>query len=166
MSLQLKLIKKCQVSQTWVDWLNDKDVTKYSENRFKKHTKDSQKKFLRQKLKNKSSKIFKILLKKEHIGIVELSNINYFHKHCEVAYMIGKKKYWNRGIGKDVIKKISNLAFNKLSMRKIYAGTYENNFGSIKILQKNGFKIEGKIKNFFKFSNSKRVAKVIFGISK
>ena len=166
MSLQLKLIRKCVVSKIWLNWLNDKEVTKYSENRLRKHSKISQKEFLKEKLKNKRSLIFKIFFKKEHIGIVELSNVNHFHKHCEVTYMIGRKEYWNRGIGTRLISKISNFAFNKLSMKKIYAGTYENNFGSMKILKNNGYKVEGRIKNFFKFSHSKRVAKVIFGVTK
>ena len=166
MFLQLKLIKKCEVSQTWVNWLNDKEVTKYSENRLKKHTKASQKKFLKKKSKDKSSLMFKIFFKKKHVGIVELSHINRFHKCCEVSYRIGDKENWNKGIGTHVITKISNFAFNKLLMQKIYAGAYQNNFASIKILKNNGFKIEGKIKNFFKLSNSKRVAKVILGVTR
>ena len=36
----------------------------------------------------------------------------------------------------------------------------------VKILKNNGYKVEGRIKNFFKFSHSKRVAKVIFGVTK
>lgn len=166
MSLKLKLIKRPEVSQTWVNWLNDKEVTKYSENRFKKHTKTSQKKFLKQKLKNKGSLVFKVFFQKEHIGVVEISNINHFHRHCEISYMIGKKEFWNRGIATRIVNKASGLAFKKLSMKKIYAGTYENNFGSMKVLKNNGFKIEGKIKNFFQFTRSKRVSKVILGVTK
>ena len=112
MSIRLKLIKRCAVSDDWIKWLNDKDVTKYSENRLKKHSKVSQRKFLKKKLKDKNSMLFKIFFKNEHIGVVELSNINYYHKHCELMYMIGKKKYWNQGIGKIVIKLIDSFYKN------------------------------------------------------
>ena len=80
--------------------------------------------------------------------------------------MIGKKLFWNKGIGSSSVSKGLDYAFKKLLMQKICAGTYENNLGSIKVLKNNGFKKEGKIKNFFKFSKSKRVSKIVFGISK
>ena len=59
-----------------------------------------------------------------------------------------------------------DLTFNKLSMVKVFSYTYANNIASNKVLLKNGFKIEGKIKKFLKFSNSKRVNQLVFGINK
>ena len=47
MELKLRIIKKCIISQDWIRWLNDKEVTKYSDNRLKKHSKSSQKEFLK-----------------------------------------------------------------------------------------------------------------------
>ena len=65
-SVKIKQIKKNnEVTKNWVKWLNDKDVTKYSKNRFKKHTLLSQKKFLLSKLKSKKNLIFKIFIKKK-----------------------------------------------------------------------------------------------------
>ena len=56
--LKLRRIKYTDFSSDWVRWLNDKVVTKYSEKRFKRHTIKSQKDFLRNKLKSKSSLLF------------------------------------------------------------------------------------------------------------
>ena len=37
-NIKLVQYKKPSVSQNWIRWLNDKDVTKYSDQRFIKHT--------------------------------------------------------------------------------------------------------------------------------
>ncbi|AEA80550.1 hypothetical protein SAR11G3_00075 [Candidatus Pelagibacter sp. IMCC9063] len=47
--MKVKIIKLKSYShiKKWVSWLNDKDVTKFSEQRFTKHTESSQKKFIK-----------------------------------------------------------------------------------------------------------------------
>lgn len=49
--------------------------------------------------------------------------------------MIGDKNYWGRGIAADTISLISNYAFDELHLRKVFAGVYGNNIGSIKALK-------------------------------
>ena len=66
--LKLRRIKYTDLSSDWVRWLNDKVVTQYSEKRFKRHTIKSQKDFLRDKLKSKSSLLFGIFLSNKHLG--------------------------------------------------------------------------------------------------
>ena len=166
MELKLKIIKKCIISQDWIKWLNDKDVTKYSDNRLKKHSKSSQREFLKKKLKDKTCLLYKIIYEKKPIGIIEISKINNFHKTCEFTYMIGEKEYWNKGIGTKFIALALKIAFNKLSMVKVNVSIYGNNKASAKILMKNSFKREGKLRNVFKISKSKRVDRILFGITK
>ena len=80
--------------------------------------------------------------------------------------MIGEKEYWNKGIGTQFITLALKIAFNKLSMVKVNVSIYGNNKGSAKILMKNRFKREGKLRNVFKISKSKRVDRILFGITK
>ena len=56
------------------------------------------------------------------------------------------------------------FAFNNLKLEKISAGCYENNIGSLRVLEKNKFKIEGRIKNII-FEN-KRIDSLILGLNK
>ena len=76
------------------------------------------------------------------------------------------KEYWNKGIGTKFITLALKIAFNKLSMVKVNVGIYGNNRGSEKILIKNGFKREGKLDNYYRFSKSRRVDRILFGITK
>ena len=93
--IKLFLIKKLVSSkdiEKWLSWLNDENITKFSDKRFKKHTKSSQNKFLKKKINEKNSYIFQIKFKNKFIGVIELSSVNILNKGCEISYMIGEKK--------------------------------------------------------------------------
>jgi len=163
--LKIKEIKKIGLKsdlKKWVGWINDPIVTKFSEQRLKKHTLISQKNFIKKKLKSNNSYIYKVYLNKNFIGILEIGLINHYHKNCELMYMIGEKKMWGKGLGTELIKIGINLAKN-LKIKKIFAGTYKKNISSQKVLLKNNFKIEGMQKEFFKLGK-KRDDRILFGL--
>ena len=80
MKIKLKKILSSKINlyelNKWVSWLKDKEITKYSEQRYHKHTINSQKKFLEKKIKLNNSNVFKIYNKDNFIGIIELGNID------------------------------------------------------------------------------------------
>ena len=47
--IKIEKIKKPIITKKWVNWLNDKEVTKYSCQRLYKHTIDTQKDYLKKK---------------------------------------------------------------------------------------------------------------------
>ena len=110
MNIKLKRIENNKVTKKWVKWLNDKEVTKYSKNRFMRHTISSQENYLKKKLRSKNIFLFKILFNNLHIGVIEIGKIN-GKRSCHISYMIGEKSYWNKGIGSKVIKKIKKIIF-------------------------------------------------------
>jgi len=61
----------------------------------------------------------------------------------EVTYWIGKE-YWGKGIA----TKALSLFLQGLKTRPIYAGAAKDNTASIKVLEKNGFRIVGLGKGF------------------
>ena len=117
----IKIIKLTKLTidlSKWVDWLNDKIVTKYSKQRLKKHTNQSQKKFLKKKLKSKRNFIFKITYNKKFIGVLELSNINLNKKTCELSYMIGNISDWGKGIATKAINLALTYSKKKTFFKK------------------------------------------------
>jgi len=133
----------------YIKWINDKEVVEFSEQRLKKHTLISQKKYLKSKISSNSSIIFQINLENNFIGMLELGNINLYHKTCEIMYVIGEKKLWKKNIGTLAVSLGIKYAKNKLKMFKIYAGTYSKNISSKKVLLKNKFRIVGTMKKDF-----------------
>ena len=68
---------------------------------------------------------------------------------------------WGKGYTTLAIKEIIKIA-KKKGLKKLKAALYEMNIGSKKVLEKNGFKIEGRFKSELIFKN-KRVDHYFFG---
>ena len=130
--------------------MNDPEVHKYTEQRYKKHSLKDIKKFVKEKNKSKTEFLFGIFLKKNkilnHIGNIKLGPINFIHKTAETSYFLGEKDLWGKGYTTIAIKKIINIARGK-KLKKLKAGLYEMNKDSKKVLEKNGFILEGKLKS-------------------
>ena len=71
------------------------------------------------------------------------------HK-AEIGYWLARR-YWGRGIMTLVVGEIAKFAFNELRLRRLYAHVFIFNKASMRVLEKAGFKLEGKlIKNVSK----------------
>jgi len=98
-----------------------------------------------------------------YIGTCSLHDIDWIVRKAEIGYMLGEKTHWKAGIGSEVVSLLSDYAFNRLNLNKLTAGAVEVNMGSIKALEKNGFKqfaileqeyyLDGKYMNTRRFHN-------------
>ena len=61
------------------------------------------------------------------------------------------KDSWGKGLGFEAAKEVLNYGFFELGLEKILGLTAEQNYGSVRILEKLGFKFENK----FLFNNTK-----------
>ena len=166
--VHLTIVKKIPteiILKEWIKWLNNKKVSKYSSRGSKKHTLKSQKKFIKEKNSDKNNFLFLIKFENIYIGVVELYNIDKFNKNCEIRYLIGNTDYWNKGIAAKSIKLATKFGFEKIKLKTIYADTHQENIASQKVLKKNYYKLQGKIKNFFS-NKSRPKDKIIFAKNK
>jgi len=74
------------------------------------------------------------------IGIVLQSDV--YRKGAEIGYWIGEP-YWKKGIATIALKLASDYAFKSLELERLYAGIFEGNEGSKRVLEKCGFTLEG-----------------------
>jgi len=152
--IKLNLIKKLVSNkeiEKWISWLNDQSITEFSEKRFKKHTITSQKKFLLEKIKEKSSYIFQIKFKNKFIGVIELSSVNILNKGCEISYMIGEKKMHGKGLGTEAIKICLEFAKYQLNLKIVYASINSKNIKSERVLKKNFFRKVNIRNQYYRF---------------
>jgi ribosomal-protein-alanine N-acetyltransferase len=56
------------------------------------------------------------------------------------------EKHWRQGIITEAIKEFTNYLFNKRKLKRIEAQVFPFNKGSMRVLEKNGFKLEGILK--------------------
>ena len=160
-----KLDPKKDITKKYQKWMNDPEVHKYTEQRYKKHSLKDIRKFVKEKNKSKTEFLFGIFLKKNkilnHIGNIKLGPINFIHKTAETSYFLGEKDLWGKGYTTIAIKKIINIARGK-KLKKLKAGLYEMNKDSKKVLEKNGFILEGKLKSEVLY-NKKRYSSHWYG---
>ena len=160
-----KLNPNRDITKKYQKWMNDSEVHKYTEQRFRKHSFKDIKKFVIEKNKSKNEFLFGIFLKKNkitnHIGNIKLGPINFVHKTGEISYFLGEKDLWGKGYTTNAIRMIINIA-KKKKLKKLKAGFHELNKGSKKVLKKNGFVFEGKFKSK-KIYNNKRYVNYWYG---
>lgn len=143
--IYLQPISTNDVSQTYVDWLNDSDINQYLETRHTKQTQKTVFSFICTILENPNEHLFTIRLSKNHnhIGNIKVGNINNTHKTAEVSLFIGDKSVWGKGYASQAIKLISQYAFDTLQLRKLCAGAYQPNIASTKAFLKAGYQHDG-----------------------
>lgn len=133
------------VSEAYVGWLNDAEVTKFLEVRHRPHAQADVEQFVADVFKSPNAILFGIFLKAEsrHIGNIKLGPISWQYKRSDVGLMIGDKGSWGKGYGRQAIAALSDYAFGELGLNRLQAGAYANNIASIKAFESVGFQREG-----------------------
>ncbi len=105
-----------------------------------------------------------------YIGTCSLHDIDWVARKGEIGYMIGEKTHWGAGIATELVGLLTDYAFNRLNLNKLTAGVVEKNIGSIRALEKNGFKqfaileqeyyVDGRYLNTHRFHNFQKWQKI------
>lgn len=66
-------------------------------------------------------------------------------KYAEIGYLLNKK-YWNKGIMTEALKPILEFGFEKMELNRIQIICDERNVGSARVMEKNGLKYEGTLR--------------------
>lgn len=74
------------------------------------------------------------------IGLVP--NDDVYRIGSELGYWIGEP-YWGKGLATEAIAQMIRYGFEELHLERIYAGVFDFNKASMRVLEKNGFIKEG-----------------------
>ncbi|QBZ61274.1 hypothetical protein PoMZ_08222 [Pyricularia oryzae] len=76
------------------------------------------------------------------VGLKKRSDIH--HRTMEIGYWVGEE-HWGKGIASEVVKAFAEWAFAEYdSLLRLEGEVFEGNAGSCRVLEKAGFKLEGK----------------------
>jgi len=99
------------------------------------------------------------------IGVVSADQLELGETHkTEIGYWLARD-YWGQGIMTDAVKAYVNYAFEELGLLKLVAHCFELNAGSARVLEKNGFKLEGHLRKHF-LKDGKLLDARIYGLLK
>ena len=134
-------------SATYLDWINTPSIMKGLD-RVLPVTSLEHKKWYSNLIEDVSRLPFSVYLPdaQAQLGMVLLNNIDNRHRKAEVRIVIGNKIYQGKGYGKQTLLEISNFAFNKLGLSKLYAYILEGNEPSIKAFRGAEFIEEARLR--------------------
>ncbi|MBW8308967.1 MAG: GNAT family N-acetyltransferase [Candidatus Paracaedibacteraceae bacterium] len=137
------------ISPDYIEWMQDSEVNRFLETRHEEWTLCKIQDFVQKQNDSSDQLLLGIFVGQTHIGNIKLGPINSIHKVATISLIIGNKNYWGKGIATEAITLIKNYAFDKLGIKKLTAGLYANNLGSLKAFLKAGFSLEGIFKNHY-----------------
>ena len=143
MELSISILQVEQVTQSYVDWYSDENVIRYSDNQYRKFSFDGQCSYVQNCIKSEDVNLYGIFDKATHIGNIVISGLSSYHRKAELTYVIGETNYWGKGVATFAIANMVQIAKKEFNLNKLYAGIASDNVGSRKVLEKNGFVIEG-----------------------
>jgi [ribosomal protein S5]-alanine N-acetyltransferase len=135
--------QKNLITDRYIRWLNDKQVVKYSEQRHRHHTRTSCTKYY-ESFKGTNNLFLSIILKEglSHIGNVTVT-LDQYNGIADIAIMIGEKKVWGKGLGKEAWSLTLEYLMGRKDVRKITAGTMSVNVPMLSIMKASGMMEEG-----------------------
>ncbi len=98
--------------------------------------------------KNRKEEIILAIIEKESnelVGLIGLYGIRWVSRSAEIECWIGKE-YWGKGYATEAVRLMLKYAFEYLNLNKVWAGVIEGNKASIRVLEKNGFKLVGRMR--------------------
>jgi len=135
----LKSFTNKNINNVYLSWLNDKNLMKFSNQRFFIHTKDSSKRYLKE-IKKNGNIFLAIYSGNDFVGTIT-AFISQNHLTADIGILIGSQ-YSRKGYGLDAW---STLMHHLLSngARKITGGAMATNNAMIKLMMKAGMKKDG-----------------------
>jgi len=149
----------------WAKWFNDLSVVEHMNKGVFPNTEEQQSRFLRNLGKSRTDVQFAIVLQDKDvlIGTAGIHKIDWIHRHGSISLMIGDKRYWGSGLGTEAIGLAVKHAFTKLNLHRLTSGMWSSNLAARKSFEKNGFLLEGTLKDSY-FYKDRYVDEWVLGL--
>ena len=89
---------------------------------------------------------FAIAVDRAAVGAVGLRlKKDIWRRSAEIGYWLGQE-FWGRGIATEAVRAVTGYAFNHYDVCRVYAGAYEWNLASMRVLEKAGYTREARLR--------------------
>jgi RimJ/RimL family protein N-acetyltransferase len=85
-----------------------------------------------------------------------------WRRSVELGYWLGRE-YWNRGIAAEAARAMAAWAFAQWEIDRVWAGVFDWNAASARVLEKAGFTLEGRLRKSA-YKDGRAVDELIFGM--
>lgn len=147
--LVLRNLEPHDITQDYVDWLNDPEVNKYLSHRGSFQTTNSCADYILSFQGKSDCAVIGIFdrLNQDHIGNMTYSRIDWDRKYAVVGIGVGRKAYWGKGFASEAFQSFIQFSFQQLHLHRLQAHIAAKNIDSLKFFLRNYFKIEGLLRD-------------------
>lgn len=68
-----------------------------------------------------------------------------YHRTAEIGYWLGEE-FWGRGIMPEAVRALTDWGFARFDLVRIYAGVFDYNTASMRVLEKAGYQFEARLR--------------------
>ena len=141
-AVRLSRFTQAHVNASYIGWLNDPSVVKYSNQRFISHTPETCLRYL-QSFADTHNRFYATeeLATGQMLGALTVY-ANLHHQTADIGILIGATQHWGQGLGQEAFELAMRALASTGKIRKITAGTMACNVGMVKIMERSGMYLE------------------------
>lgn len=126
----------------YLAWMNDPEVMAFTESRFAAHDADSLAAFITAMNESPANLLLGLFSRQDHahIGNIKLGPIETAHGRAWIGIVIGDRSRWGQGLASQAIDAVARHGLETLGLRRVLAGIYADNPGSLGAFGKAGFR--------------------------
>ena len=141
--VELCLFGKEHLNEKYLCWLNDPDVVRFSNQRFRLHDETSSQTYLHS-VQEAGNLFLAIRLARtgRFVGTMTVK-FSIPHETADMSILIGDRSCWGQGVGKDAWSALMSLLLESGRVRKLTGGTLRCNVGMVKVMTNSGMSPDG-----------------------
>jgi ribosomal-protein-alanine N-acetyltransferase len=141
--LRIRPFNATDINQTYLSWLNDKEVMRFSNQRFTAHCHKTSMTYL-ESFSGTSNSFFLLedAIRRNPIGTATVYR-TLQHGTADIGLLLGDRSYWGKGYGKEAWMSILNFLSCEMSVRKVTGGALRANHAMIRIMRQSGMVHDG-----------------------
>jgi RimJ/RimL family protein N-acetyltransferase len=128
-------------------WLNDPEVNRTLRS-YRPVTVTAEEDFLRRVADSPTDLVLGIMVRSSEqlIGVCGLNEVDLRNRHAALGLLVGDKASWGQGHGTEATRLLLRHAFETWNLNRVWLHVYEFNERALRIYQKVGFRIEGRLR--------------------
>lgn len=142
--LVLRSLELNDITQDYVDWLNNPEINKYLSCANTIQTMETCRSYVQSYQQRSDTALIGMFVKENglHIGNITFSTIDWSKKTAAIGISIGRKECMRKGLAREALSSIVKYCFQQLGLLRLWAGVNVSNKKSLNLFIKSGFKFE------------------------
>lgn len=141
--VRLRAFTEADITDRYIGWLNDPEVVRFSNQRFRRHDWDTSVRYLQGFVE--TDNLFVAITGKENGQLLGTMTAYVARPHgsVDVGLMLGERQAWGKGIGQDAWNTLCDwLLSAEVGLRKLTAGAARPNLAMVRIMERYRMELE------------------------